>query len=682
MNRACMRPPMSRVAVSLVALYAAPAVGQTTYHVNNQHPPGGDGLSWATAFHSLQDALAVAVSGDEILVAVGDGPYRPGTSRGSTFLIPDGVRVLGGDLVGSTFYPDAAKPILTGDLDSTYGDDIYQSDYADNAYHVVTFAENAGPTTVLRSFEITYGYADDCAGNHCSGAGILVKNSNPTITLCEISNNRAHFGGGIALLSPGQNIELTDCVFEQNFALGDAGAGIYADVATLTLRNCTIDSCLTRDDPSTVSAANGGGFCIYADSVGIEDCTFQGNVAGADLSAYGYTSGTTGFGGAGIIHADQELGEIRIVNSTFLKNAAGTSGGAIDATGHSIYLERSQFHSNTASALGGGVLLGLSSTIDVLACRFSRNAALSGLGGYFYGPVTPEGAVRISHSIATEHSNISNSGTGTAFYFWRLESVEIVNSEISFNGEPAYSLSEPFPTYQGAVYASECDDLRISSCTFANNYGASSTGLTGVALYLDDTPAVIENSIFWDNLRQLDLDEFVPDDAAISWSGTAPSVSYSDVQLSTGTFSGVGNINADPMFVLTAPLRIASNSPCVDAGNTSLLPSDALDLDSDSNWTEAIPFDIGYFWLWSPRTRVRGVAVDMGAYETGEFCQTDWNQDGSVNSADLSAFQTSWLADLDNGTTNTDFNQDGLVNSADLSAFLAAWLADIGSGGC
>jgi hypothetical protein len=38
-------------------------------------PAGGDGTSWAGAFDTLQEALAVAISGDEIQVAT--GVYRP-----------------------------------------------------------------------------------------------------------------------------------------------------------------------------------------------------------------------------------------------------------------------------------------------------------------------------------------------------------------------------------------------------------------------------------------------------------------------------------------------------------------------------------------------------------------------------------------------------------------------------
>ena len=43
---------------------------------------GGDGSSWATAHKYLQDALAIALSGDEIWVA--EGVYKPDQGAGKT----------------------------------------------------------------------------------------------------------------------------------------------------------------------------------------------------------------------------------------------------------------------------------------------------------------------------------------------------------------------------------------------------------------------------------------------------------------------------------------------------------------------------------------------------------------------------------------------------------------------
>jgi hypothetical protein len=61
------------------------------------------GCSWGNAYVSLQDALAVAGSGDEIWVATGtyypdEGMRQVNNDRNSTFRISDGVSVYGGFL--------------------------------------------------------------------------------------------------------------------------------------------------------------------------------------------------------------------------------------------------------------------------------------------------------------------------------------------------------------------------------------------------------------------------------------------------------------------------------------------------------------------------------------------------------------------------------------------------------
>jgi hypothetical protein len=62
-------------------------------------------------------------------------------------------------------------------------------------------------------------------------------------------------------------------------------------------------------------------------------------------------------------------------------------------------------------------------------------------------------------------------------------------------------------------------------------------------------------------------------------------------------------------------------------------------------------------------------------------CPVDWNGDDVVNSTDISAFITAWLASVQGATPAADFNEDGAVNSTDISAFITAWLGAVG-GGC
>ena len=80
------------------------------------------------------------------------------------------------------------------------------------------------------------------------------------------------------------------------------------------------------------------------------------------------------------------------------------------------------------------------------------------------------------------------------------------------------------------------------------------------------------------------------------------------------------------------------------------------------------------------------VATHIGGYMTelppaGNECPADWDGDDAVNSGDISAFLTSWIASVQAGDLVADFNGDGQTNSGDISSFLTAWI-DAVSNGC
>ena len=87
------------------------------------------------------------------------------------------------------------------------------------------------------------------------------------------------------------------------------------------------------------------------------------------------------------------------------------------------------------------------------------------------------------------------------------------------------------------------------------------------------------------------------------------------------------------------------------------------------------PAFFAFFQEWSVG------ADNIAITAAGGGCPVDWNGDDVVNSSDISAFLTTWLASLSGGTLEADFNGDMTVNSTDISAFLTAWLAAV-QGGC
>ncbi|MBC7834602.1 MAG: hypothetical protein H7Y88_05815 [Phycisphaerales bacterium] len=58
----------------------------------------------------------------------------------------------------------------------------------------------------------------------------------------------------------------------------------------------------------------------------------------------------------------------------------------------------------------------------------------------------------------------------------------------------------------------------------------------------------------------------------------------------------------------------------------------------------------------------------------------DFNADGAIGSADITAFLTAWFAGLAGGPPTADFDDSGTVATADITAFLSAWFAGLGCG--
>jgi predicted outer membrane repeat protein len=100
-----------------------------------------------------------------------------------------------------------------------------------------------------------------------------------------------------------------------------------------------------------------------------------------------------------------------------------------------------------------------------------------------------------------------------------------------------------------------------------------------------DSNVTITNCILWDQNGEIWID----DDSTVA-------VTYSDIQ--GGWYTGEGNVDTDPLFMNQAGgnYHLRPNSPCINAGNNSAVPSGVTtDLDS--------------------KPRIINGTVDMGAYE-------------------------------------------------------------------
>jgi predicted outer membrane repeat protein len=307
--------PLSLVAAVCAATSAT--AGATTFFVNSHAAPGGDGLSWSTAFKSLDDAFAAVAANpgaDEIRVA--EGRYRPTVRttatdpRSVTFKIPHNTTLRGGFLGTELGLPALGQPrktILSGDI-GVLGDP------SDNAYHVVSaISVNGTVTAAIDGFTIRDGHADT---GDVRGGGLFVNGGfvglNFTISHCIVRDNWAGDAGGMFYQSA--HVRMWKCKFEHNYASNRGGA-LRAQAAYM---RCDMSSFLSN------TSVNGGGAVVIAGnpdpSSVFVNCLFAKNESLA------------GGGGAVFMGSGQYTsGSGMWINCTFAENTSSGTGSAIYA---------------------------------------------------------------------------------------------------------------------------------------------------------------------------------------------------------------------------------------------------------------------------------------------------------------------------------------------------------------
>lgn len=398
------------------------------------------------------------------------------------------------------------------------------------------------------------------------------------------------------------------------------GGGMYNLFSTPTVINCAF---------RYNTAYQGAGMYNDRSSPTVIDCIFRSNTA--DLH-----------GGGMFNTAENPI----ITGCIFRDNFAAGSGGGIYNRVSSPSITECKFAGNTANAYDGGGVYFDKGTPTVAGCSFERNAA-----GRFGGGVSQQNSVfSISNCIfAGNTSGIRGGG----LYSSESNSV-IANSTFDINASGS-----------GGAVGSFGGDLELSNCTFTVNNSQGSD-----ALYYDFSlsggpgKVQISNCIIWDGPEWLGVADWVE-----------VSVDSSDIE---GGWDGLGsdNISTDPNFVnlpgddgvlgtLDDDLRLLPVSPCIDAGNSLLIPSDISDVDRDHNTDEAIPVDLdgNPRLMDDPATPDTGntifdwPVVDMGAYEFQPEGQApipchpavegDVNCDGAVDLRDLALMSANWLRSLD-----------------------------------
>lgn len=362
----------------IVRSAAMPTTAQPVLYVDDDATPGGGGSSWVAAYDDLQDALALADSGTTIRIA--GGVYHPDRGlgdRAASFVIPDGVVVLGGYAGLSGGDPNERdlllhETILSGGIGQDCG-------CVDDSYHVVTL-QAVGAATLLDGVTIASGNADESAPTG-AGGGIYASGSVVTLVDCTLHENRADSGGGVALLG-GSELFCTRCSFVDNRVTGTGGA-IYALGSSMTLSDCqfvdnraaikggaisllvgnlTVERCALTDN---VSEGRGGAINSVGGSPWIVDTHFRRNHALAP------TTGLSAGGGAIAI----ESGTPTLSRCSFLDNLAIGRGGGVLVTGGTVTIEDCAMLNCLATEHGGAISTA-GSTLVVRDCELIGNSAL------------------------------------------------------------------------------------------------------------------------------------------------------------------------------------------------------------------------------------------------------------------------------------------------------------------
>jgi len=217
------------------------------YYVSTEGSDSNDGLSWPTAFATIQHAIDVAVDCSVIIVA--EGAY---TGAGNS----------GIDFEGKAITVQSTDPNNWNVVEATVID-------ANNSdANAVTFNSSENQYSILKGFTITG-----------AARGIYCEGSSPTISHCIIRDNDTDgLGGGMYNLESSPTV--SNCFFNENSA--GYGGSIYDINSSPIFLNCVI--------ADNIADANGGGIYNEGSFSHLINCTFKGNTAVTGGGIYNHES--------------------------------------------------------------------------------------------------------------------------------------------------------------------------------------------------------------------------------------------------------------------------------------------------------------------------------------------------------------------------------------------------------
>jgi len=393
-----------------------------------------------------------------------------------------------------------------------------------------------------------------CAG--ASGAKII----NNYITQNYLSGDYAAGGGLLFSGDLGFLILERNHIFKNRvIATSGWGSGGGAEIVGNGLFARIVDNVFEKDTVFAQTYASSGGVDIYGFDP-VSDCIIQGNVFREN-----FVNATLNNGLGGGLYC-YGTSDVEITDNLFENNRA---------------------ESQNAYAEGGGLVIDDTQVSGyerklVVGNRFINNVVISQATGGGRG-----GAIELFNSLATINGNYFKQNSAQGVTSTSGGAIRIYSS--AFLLENNIYTENTASNNGGAIYISGTPQsgsgMSIINNTIVNNASSSSGG--GIRVYNVPSPVKVINSIIWGNS---------PDQ--INGSIIAH---YNDIQ---GGWSGIGNINVDPLFADSLLFELSEFSPCVGAGIDSVQIS--------GNWYNAPSFDYDGDLRPNPIDEY----VDIGAQES------------------------------------------------------------------
>lgn len=505
-----------------VCMCVTPALAITRYVDVNSATPAAPYTSWATAAQSIQAAVDVCVSGDEVVVANGvyavGGTLLEGVSNRIALHTPVQVRSLNGPtstvICGVAYDYMAAVGMRCAYL--TNGAEL----------HGMTLSNGSSYSTAT-SYPMRHG-----GGALLTGGGML---SN-----CVVADNQGvgyARGGGVYCHAGGR---VFDSLVMSNSAY--MGGGVFCCSSGLIAR------CALLGNRSLSTTSSDGGGC-FLDGGHVRDCLITEN------EAYG--------SGGGVFIAAYSL----LMNCLITSNRAlyTTSGGG----GVHLYLNglvSNCIVSANRAELGGGIYNRRRG--ECIGCALRGNEALRG-GGYY----APDGGTLRDSLIA---NNRAMNGAGV---YANASSATIALCRISANvatnnGGGVYCASGA-SLFSCLIARNEAGHVAgglylsggtVCNCTISSNMAASGGGV-------HINSGTVLNGIIHGNSAA----------SQANWSVGAgtPVVLYSATTPTNNLPDGRGCIADEPVFADSTDFRLLEGSPCINAGTNLVWMAGASDLDGN-----------------------------------------------------------------------------------------------------